>query len=288
MLIAPEFPAISPGNPPPSPPYSCFRRIDVVRRGSLDWPKLDRLTGLVVHAPRSHMNIIVHLLKSSLGKKYIMAISGGALLLFVVAHLLGNLQFFLGPEVLNRYGHFLQANKEILWPARLGLLAMAALHLWAAVKLSAENKAARPVPYTDWNPTVASYASRTMLMSGLIIAAFVIYHLLHFTVQMKSINFTGQDFNGFQDAQGRHDIYRMMVAGFSCPLVSGFYVLAMALLCLHLSHGVGAMFQSVGWKNEVYGPWIDRCGKLLAGLIFLGYASIPIAVLLGYGKEAVK
>src|SRR5438876_1087213 len=265
MLIAPEFPAISPGNPPPSPPYSCFRRIDVVRSGSLDWPKLDRLTGLVVHAPRSHMNIIVHLFKSSLGKKYIMAISGGALLLFVVAHLLGNLQFFLGP-------------------ARFGLLAMAALHLWSAVKVSAENKAARPVPYTDWNPTVASYASRTMLMSGLIIAAFVIYHLLHFTVQMKSINFTGQYFDAFQDAQGRHDIYRMMVAGFSCPLVSGFYVLAMALLCLHLSHGVGAMFQSVGWKNEVYGPMIDRFAKIAAWLIFLGYSSIPVAVLLGYGN----
>ena len=231
------------------------------------------------------MNIIVNLFESSLGKKYIMAVSGGALFLFVVAHLLGNLQIFLGPEAINRYGHFVQANKEILWPARLGLLAAVAMHLWSAVKLSAENKAARPMPYSDWNPTAASYASRTMLMSGLIIAVFVIYHLLHFTVQAKSINFTGQSFVAFRDAKGRHDVYRMMVTGFSSPPVSGFYVLAMGLLCLHLSHGIGAMFQSVGWKNDVYGASLDRFAKVAAWLIFLGYVSIPIAVLLGYGKE---
>jgi len=231
------------------------------------------------------MNIIVNLFESSLGKKYIMAVSGGALFLFVVAHLLGNLQIFLGSEAINRYGHFVQANKEILWPARLGLLAAVAMHLWSAVKLSAENKAARPMPYSDWNPTAASYASRTMLMSGLIIAVFVIYHLLHFTVQAKSINFTGQSFVAFRDAKGRHDVYRMMVTGFSSPPVSGFYVLAMGLLCLHLSHGIGAMFQSVGWKNDVYGASLDRFAKVAAWLIFLGYVSIPIAVLLGYGKE---
>ncbi|PYM15235.1 MAG: succinate:quinone oxidoreductase [Verrucomicrobia bacterium] len=234
------------------------------------------------------MNIIANLFKSSLGKKYIMAVTGAALFLFVVGHLLGNLQIFLGAETINRYGHFLQANKEILWPARLGLLAAVALHIWSAVKLSAENKEARPMPYADWNPTVASYASRTMLMSGLIVAVFVIYHLLHFTVQAKSINLTGQDFVAFQDAKGRHDVYRMMVTGFSHPLVSAFYILAMGLLCLHLSHGAGAMFQSLGWKNDVYGPSLDRFAKVAAWLIFLGYVSIPIAVLLGYGKEAVK
>src|SRR5437763_3945570 len=225
------------------------------------------------------MSVLTNIFKSSLGRKFIMAVSGFLLFLFVVAHLLGNLQIFLGPEAINRYGHFVQANKEILWPARLGLLAAVAMHLWSAVKLSAENKAARPMPYSDWNPTAASYASRTMLMSGLIIAVFVIYHLLHFTVQAKSINFTGQSFVAFRDAKGRHDVYRMMVTGFSSPPVSGFYVLAMGLLCLHLSHGIGAMFQSVGWKNDVYGPSLDRFAKVAAWVIFLGYVSIPIAVL---------
>ena len=231
------------------------------------------------------MNIVANLFKSSLGRKYIMAISGAALFLFVVGHLLGNLQIFLGPKAINRYGDFLQSNKEILWPARLGLLLMVALHIWAAVKLSAENKAARPIGYAD-NPVplAASYASRTMLMSGLIIAAFVLYHLLHYTVQVRSLNFTGKDFLALQDAEGRHDIFRMMVAGFSQPLVSGFYILAMGLLCLHLSHGVSATFQSVGLKNEVCGPLIDRFARAAAWLIFLGYISIPIAVLLGYLK----
>jgi len=231
------------------------------------------------------MNIAANLFKSSLGRKYIMAISGAALFLFVVGHLLGNLQIFLGPSAINRYGDFLQSNKEILWPARIGLLLMVALHIWAAVKLSAENKAARPIGYADNPvPVAASYASRTMLMSGLIIAAFVLYHLLHYTVQVRSLNFTGKDFLALHDMEGRHDVFRMMVAGFSQPLVSGFYILAMGLLCLHLSHGVSATFQSVGLKNEVCGPLIDRLARAVAWLIFLGYISIPIAVLLGYLK----
>jgi len=231
------------------------------------------------------MNIVANLFKSSLGRKYIMAISGGALFLFVVGHLLGNLQIFLGPRAINAYGEFLQSNKEILWPARLGLLLMVFLHIWAAVKLSAENKAARPIGYADNPvPVAASYASRTMLMSGLIIAAFVLYHLLHYTVQVRSLNFTGKDFLALQDPEGRHDVFRMMVAGFSQPLVSGFYILAMGLLCLHLSHGVSATFQSVGLKNQVYGPLIDRFARAAAWLIFLGYISIPIAILLGYVK----
>src|SRR6266496_6197053 len=235
------------------------------------------------------MNIVANLFKSSLGKKYIMAISGGALFLFVVGHLLGNLQIFLGLKAINRYGHFLQTNKEILWPVRFGLLGMLALHIWSAVKLSAENKAARPIGYADNPvPAAATYASRTMLMSGLIIAAFVIYHLLHYTVQVRSLNFTGQDFLTLHDAEGRHDVFRMMVAGFSQPLVSGFYILAMGLLCLHLSHGVSATFQSVGFKNEARGPLIDRFARAAAWLIFAGYISIPVAVLLGFGEEALK
>jgi len=235
------------------------------------------------------MNIVANLFRSSLGKKYIMAISGGALFLFVVGHLLGNLQIFLGAKAINRYGHFLQSNKELLWPVRIGLLGMVALHIWSAIKLSAENKAARPIDYLhDPVPVAASYASRTMLMSGLIVAAFVLYHLLHYTVQVRSLNLTGTDFLALNDAEGRHDVFRMMVTGFSHPLVSGFYILSVGLLCLHLSHGVSATFQSVGLKNEVNGAVIDRFAKIVAWLILLGYVSIPIAVLLGYGREALR
>jgi succinate dehydrogenase / fumarate reductase cytochrome b subunit len=220
-----------------------------------------------------------------------MALSGCALFLFVIAHLLGNLQIFLGPEALNRYGHFLQTTPELLWPARLGLMALVVVHIVCAAKLTAENRAARPVPYAQHEIVAASYASRTMMMSGLILAAFIVYHLLHFTVMAPGVNLTGRDFAArpaFADVQGRHDVYKMMIVGFHQPVVSGFYLVAMGLLCLHLSHGVGAMFQSLGWKDRRYGPFLDRFAQAVALVIFLGYSSIPVAVLLGYGKEVLR
>jgi succinate dehydrogenase / fumarate reductase cytochrome b subunit len=234
------------------------------------------------------MNIVTNIFQSSLGKKYIMAITGFAMVGFVIAHLLGNLQIFLGPEAINRYGHFLQSNMEIVWPARIGLLVMILLHIWAAMKLSAENKAARPVAYATWNPTMASYASRTMLRSGVIVAIFIVYHLLHYTAQVREINLTGNDFHGLLDHEGRHDVFRMMVVGFSSPPVSIFYIVGMALLSLHLSHGVSAMFQSLGWKKKSYACFLDGMAKAIAVFIFVGYSSIPIAILCGYGKEIVK
>jgi succinate dehydrogenase / fumarate reductase cytochrome b subunit len=234
------------------------------------------------------MKIIANIFQSSLGRKYIMAVTGFVLLLFVIGHLAGNLQIFLGPEAINRYGHFLQTNPELIWPARLFLLLMAGLHIWAAVKLSIENKAARPVGYGEYRPVGSSYASRTMLMSGLIIFVFIVYHLLHFTVQVKYINATGRDFLTFTDPAKRHDIFKMMVVGFNNAWVSGFYILGMALLCLHLSHGVSSMFQSIGWKNNAYGPCLDKVARGVAILIFLGYSSIPVAVLFGYGREALQ
>jgi len=213
-----------------------------------------------------------------------MALTGFALFGFVIAHLLGNLQIFLGPESLNRYGHFLQTTPELLWPARIGLIILIAFHVVAAVQLSAENKRARPIPYARCEVVAASYASRTMLMSGLIIAVFVIYHLLHYTVQVPGVNFTGQDFRNLMDAKARHDVYQMMVLGFKNPLVSSFYILGIALLCLHLSHGVSSMFQSMGWKNKYYGRFLDRFAVAAAVLIFLGYCSIPLAVWSGLIK----
>src|SRR3954447_18082242 len=151
------------------------------------------------------MNVLSNIFKSSLGKKYVMAASGLIMFLFVIGHLAGNLQVFLGPEAINRYGHFLQTNPELIWPARLGLLLMVALHIWAAIKLTIEDRAARPVAYAEYQVVAASYASRTMFMSGLIILAFIIYHLLHFTLQVPQINLTGQIFVDLHDPQQRHD-----------------------------------------------------------------------------------
>ena len=233
------------------------------------------------------MNIVSNIFSSSLGKKYIMAMTGFVMFLFVIGHLAGNLQIFLGAEAINRYGHFLQSNPELIWPARVFLLLMLVLHVWAAVKLSAENRAARPVAYGEWQPVGSTYASRTMLMSGIIVFVFIVYHLLHFTAQVKYINLTGQSFVDFTDPEKRHDIFKMMVVGFHNPLVSGFYILGMALLCLHLSHGASSMFQSIGWKSPAYSPFLDKASRWLAVAIFLGYVSIPIAIFLGYGKEVL-
>lgn len=230
------------------------------------------------------MNWLRLLFRSSLGKKYIMAVSGCVLFTFVVFHLLGNLQVFLGPGPINRYAAFLQSTPEILWTERISLLIMVGLHIWSAAELTLENRAARPARYAVKRVPAASYASRTMFLSGLIIAAFITYHLLDFTAQVKSINLTGQDFHTLKDAAGRHDVYRMIVIGFSNGWVCGFYLLGVGLLCFHLSHGISSMFQSVGFRNKTYTPFVDGCAKVIAILLFLGYASIPVSVLLGWVK----
>src|SRR4051812_2201809 len=176
------------------------------------------------------MNLIKGMFDSSLGKKYIMAITGLVMLGFVILHMLGNLQVFLGPESINAYGYFLQSKPELVWAARAGLLVMVLLHIWAAIKLSAENRAARPKNYGYFKVVAASYASRTMLVSGLILLAFIIYHLLHFTVQVQGINLAHTNFITLEDAKHRHDIYNMIVIGFSQPVVAIFYIISMGLL----------------------------------------------------------
>jgi succinate dehydrogenase / fumarate reductase cytochrome b subunit len=225
------------------------------------------------------VKLLRNLFCSSVGRKFIMAATGAVMVLFVLGHLAGNLQVFIGPEQINAYGHFLQSNLEIIWPARISLLCCILLHIWAATSLTRQNRAARPVSYVVWEPTAASYASRTMFMSGVIVAIFIIYHLLHYTVTVQAINFTGQDFGTLFDREKRHDIYRMMILGFSNPWVSLFYIFGILLLCLHLSHGISAMWQSLGWKKNSYGPFLDGLARWGSLAIFLGYISIPLAIL---------
>lgn len=214
--------------------------------------------------------------KSSIGKKICMAVTGFFLFGFVVVHMLGNLQIFLGPEALNGYAEKLLKMTELLWAARLFLLANLVVHVWMAVRLTAENRGARPVAYAHKKTVQASYASRTMMMSGLIVLAFVIYHLLHFTfgaVHPQYFNAT--------DAAGRHDVYAMVVSSFRDPLVAGAYVLAMIPLCMHLSHGVQSLFQTLGLGQPKYRILIGRVSALAGVVIFIGNASIPAAVFFG-------
>ncbi len=213
-----------------------------------------------------------------------MALTGFGLFAFVVVHMVGNLQFFLGREAINRYAYFLHSVPELLWGARIGLLVMVGLHVWTAIQLSAENRAARPIGYKRKKALGSSYASRTMLMSGLIIGCFVIYHLLHFTVQVPEVNFTGKDFHDLVDAEKHHDVYQMMVTGFLQPWVTLFYIVGVGLLCLHLSHGVSSLFQSLGLRTGKYTPLLKSFGFWMSWVLVIGYWSIPISVVLGLKK----
>lgn len=230
------------------------------------------------------MNLSQRIWRSSLGKKYLMALSGLALFGFVVGHLLGNLQIFGKPELINSYAHFLKSKPGLLWGARLGLLAMVGLHVAAALGLSAANRAARPVGYSGGGAYGSSWQSRYMLVSGLVVLAFVVYHLLHFTAQLPALN-GGLDVRSLTallaDGTQVQDVYAMMIHGFRKGWVALFYLLAQALLFVHLSHGLASLFQSLGLRNHVWWPRIAAFAKVASFVVFLGFASIPVAILTG-------
>jgi succinate dehydrogenase / fumarate reductase, cytochrome b subunit len=238
------------------------------------------------------MSIIKSLFSSSVGKKFVMAVSGLVLFLFVVGHMIGNLQIFAGRDAINTYAELLHGSNELLWLVRLFLISAVVLHVWSAASLTAENRAARPKGYEGNPPSLeASYASRTMVMSGLIIAIFVIYHLLHFTARIEAVNLTGVDFQALKetmrDGSERQDVYRMVIIGFQNPIVSLFYVVGVGLVCFHLSHGMAAMMQSMGWTSHRSRPVIDRVSVVIAWVLFIGYIATPIAVWLGLGRQFV-
>jgi len=199
-----------------------------------------------------------------------MAVSGCILFLFVIGHLIGNLQIYEGPRKLNQYSAFLHSMPALLWTVRLTLLVMVALHIWSSVQLAVRNIGARPVGYKKKKSTESSYASRTMYWSGPIILAFVIYHLLDFTFGTVNPHFV----------PGR--VYANVVASFQVVPVAAFYMLAMVLLCLHLYHGIWSMFQSVGFAHPRYTPVLKRCAAAAAILIAAGNISIPVSVLAGW------
>lgn len=235
------------------------------------------------------MKLVTRLFGSTLGKKYIMGLTGLAMVFFVTGHMIGNLQLFLGPEALNKYAAFLQGLGELLWVVRLSLLAMIGLHIWAALQLSVENKAARPVEYGHGKaPFGASLASRTMLAGGGIIALFVVFHILHYTACVKAVNFTGIDFAHLdytmKDGRVVHDVFAMVVYGFKVWYVSLFYIIAVGFLSLHLSHGISAMFQTLGFRTHAWWPAISNGAKIWAVALFLGYAVVPVGVMAGVGK----
>jgi len=212
--------------------------------------------------------------QSTNGKKVIMAVTGAMMFAFVIGHMLGNLQMFEAPEHINAYGHFLHNLGELLWIERGIMLLAIVLHITVTVQLALRSKAARPVGYSRKEAINSSYASRTMYWSGPIVLAFIIFHLLHFTAGVLHPQ--------TQFVAG--DVYGNVVSGFKVWWVSAWYIFAVSLLGVHLSHGIWSMFQSVGLAHKRHTNLLKVAAKAIAILIVLGYISIPISVYLGFIK----
>lgn len=206
------------------------------------------------------------------GKKTVMAITGAGLWLFVIAHLLGNLQVFLGPTKLDEYGAALRSMPGLLWAARAGLIVMFGLHIVAAFQLWRLKSKARPLGYVKKVPTTSTWASRVMYFSGPVLLVFLVYHLLDLTLGVVN--------PGFREGAVNDNLVR----SFSQPLVAGFYILAMAMLWAHLSHGIWSLFQTLGFSHPRYTPRLKWFSRSLALALAGGNIAIVAGVLLGILK----
>lgn len=222
--------------------------------------------------------------KSSIGKKIIVALTGLVLVGFLIGHLSGNLLIYVGREAMNDYAEFLHhlLHGAGVWIARIGLLVCFALHIVATICLTRQNRAAREHDYQFQATVQASRSSRIMIWSGLTILAFVIFHLLHYTVR---VSYDAKDFIDTNAAgDERFDVYKMMIVGFSFIPSSIFYLIALTLLCSHLGHGVASIFQTLGLRTERNELLIDRGSQIFAWVIWAGFVSIPVSVMLGLVK----
>ena len=214
--------------------------------------------------------------QSSIGKKVMMAASGLALTGFLIAHLMGNLLIFRGPDALNAYAKEARGLGPLLWVARLGLLAAALIHIATSLQLARENAAARPIGYRRVRRQETTWAARSMVASGVGVGAYLVYHLLHFTFRLAH-----PELSRAVDALGHHDVYLMVVRSFEQQPIALAYVVGMAAVCFHVSHGFGSAFQTLGLTTERTIPAWRLASQLFALAIFLGYCSIPVAVFFG-------
>ena len=222
------------------------------------------------------MSWMIRLMKSSLGAKYVMAVTGVGLFLFLVGHMAGNLLMYFGQDAMNSYAVGLRhLPYGLLWVARGGILLCVLLHVFTAYRLTLANRAARPVSYSFQNTIQASYASRTMPMTGTFVLFFILYHLGHLTFRI--FNYAGP----YIDSQGRDDVYTMAVAGFNQPVLAGLYIAAMLTLGYHLSHGLASLFQSVGLNHPKYNAFFRKVMPAVGWVLCLAGASIPLAVVIG-------
>lgn len=242
------------------------------------------------------MNLVGSLFGSSIGRKILMAVTGLVLIGFVIGHLVGNLQVFQAPDHINGYAAFLQGLGPLLWVARVGLLVAVVIHIWAATALTLENKRARgPEPYGVKHTIRATLASRTMRLTGLVVLAFVIYHLAHFTWGSAQSATFKENIPGYTmqeqyrvagipvvDAGAKvHDVHTMVIRGFENQIVSLFYIVAVGLLSFHLLHGFDSMFQTLGLRSTRWAGGLRKFCVLFCVVYFLGNLAIPAAVLMG-------
>jgi len=241
------------------------------------------------------MNLVTSIFGSSLGRKILMAVTGVILTGFVIGHLVGNLQIFSEPDHINGYGAFLHQLGPLLWVARLGLIVCAVIHIWAAAVLSRENLMARGVPYGVKHTIQATLSSRLMRWSGVVVLAFLLYHLAHFTLGFTQVAtfkeslpryLMAGDYRvaGFVTVKAGTevlDVYNMVILGFQKPVVAFFYIIAVGLLSLHLVHGADSLFQTLGWRSEKWAGALRKVVIVCCTAYFLLNLAIPGAVLLG-------
>jgi len=225
-------------------------------------------------------NRLLALWSSVIGKKVVMAVTGAVLILFVLAHMAGNLKIFNGPEEINAYSRFLRevgwpelGYGQLLWIVRSVLFLCVILHITAAWQLTMMNREARPVGYGVKKNVETTWGAMTMRWGGVLLAIFIVFHLFHFTGGMV----------GFQPGQFEHlMVYQNVVAGFQNVPIALFYILAMAALCLHLDHGIWSGLQTLGWVNQDNTKSIRIVSRIVALIVFAGFVSVPISVLAGW------
>ena len=221
----------------------------------------------------------MQLTQSSVGRKIIMAVTGIVLVAFVCVHLLGNTSIFVGADAINAYAQKLHSLGPLVWVFRLVMLAAFVIHIFFGIQLTIENKAATPEANVQVKRQKTGFAAETMVISGLVLLAFVIYHLLHFTVRV-----TNPEIYVPMGEQGMVDVYYMVVMGFQAVLPVLVYVVAMGFLFLHVSHGFQSFFQTLGLSNDKSLPITMDLSKVIAVVLLLGYISIPVLIVAGLVK----
>ena len=214
--------------------------------------------------------------RSSIGRKVLMAVTGLLMFGFVVGHMIGNLQIFIGQDQLNTYAKALKDLPALIYTVRIVMLVLLIVHVWNAVRLYFENRASRPIAYVFSDTVQASLASRVMPWTGLGVFLYVVYHLLHFTFIV-----TNPQYAHLTDAAGRHDVYSMVVLGFQNYLISAVYIVAMFLVAYHLSHALFSFLQTLGLNSPRIQTTLKRIVYAVSVVIFIGYVSMPVAVLVG-------